>query len=96
MGKKKHLEITKPDIGVDVLEKETIEHQLIVHNDDVNTFSWVIESLIAICNHHPIQAEQCSIIIHNKGKATVKHGGFDQLKPMKEGLTDRGIQATIE
>lgn len=92
----KHQEVLQPEIGVDVLEEEQVEHQLIVHNDDVNTFDWVIQSLVEICDHSFIQAEQCSILIHNKGKATVKHGEYDTLKPMKEGLTDRGIQATIE
>ncbi len=81
---------------VSLLEQDVLENKLIVHNDDVNTFDWVIESLVEICQHDPIQAEQCSIIIHNKGKCAVKHGSRDRLQPMKEGLTDRGIQATIE
>lgn len=93
---KKIQEILQPEIGVDVLEEEQTENQLIVHNDEVNTFDWVIQSLIEICNHSLAQAEQCSIIIHNKGRASVKHGGFDTLKIMKDGLTERGIQATIE
>ena len=93
---KKHQEILQPDIGVDVLEEEQVENQLIVHNDDVNTFDWVIQSLVEICNHSFVQAEQCSVLIHNNGKATVKSGEYDTLKPMKDGLTDRGIQATIE
>lgn len=92
----KPFEIAKPDLDVDVLEEEKIENQLIVHNDDVNTFDWVIESLVDICQHTYIQAEQCSILIHNRGKCSVKHGEMDVLKPMKDGLTDRGIQATIE
>ena len=70
--------------------------QLIVWNDDVNTFDWVIESLMDICNHTPEQAEQCTILIHYKGKCAVKKGGFDALKPMCEALIDRGISATID
>lgn len=90
------LEIFQPD--VDVLEKplEQTEHKLIVHNDDVNTFDWVIESLVDICNHSMIQAEQCTLIVHYKGQCAVKNGEMDKLKPMKNGLLDRGIQATIE
>lgn len=90
------LEIFQPD--VDVLEEtlEKPEHRLIVHNDDVNTFDWVIQSLVEICNHSMIQAEQCTLIVHYKGQCAVKNGEMDKLKPMKNGLLDRGIQATIE
>jgi ATP-dependent Clp protease adaptor protein ClpS len=78
----------------DVLELEL--HNLIVWNDDVNTFDWVIESLVAICEHEPTQAEQCALIIHHKGKCGVKKGSFDELRPKAEALIDRGIQATID
>lgn len=84
------------DESVEVMTDRDNENQLIVHNDDVNTFDWVIKSLIEICKHEQTQAEQCTIIIHHKGKCSVKHGSKDFLKPMKEGLTDRGISATIE
>lgn len=91
---------TKPWIedeeDVALLEDTGDDSQLIVHNDDVNTFDWVIRSLIEICKHEPLQAEQCTYIIHFKGKCSVKHGADEYLKPMKDGLTDRGIQATIE
>ena len=69
---------------------------LVVWNDEVNTFEWVIESLIDICNHTPEQAEQCAIIIDSKGKYSVKEGSYDILKPMCDAITDRGINATIE
>jgi len=69
---------------------------LVVHNDDVNTFDWVIISLIEICSHTFEQAEQCAYIIHYSGKYAVKHGAHDILHPMKDALVDRGIQATIE
>lgn len=79
------------------LEEETKdENKLIVHNDDHNTFDWVIECLVQICQHTFEQAEQCSYFIHYKGKYAVKHGLFDKLKPMKEALTERGLSATIE
>ncbi len=83
------------DILVD--EKElTDSHILIVHNDDVNTFEWVIESLMKVCKHSPEQAEQCSLLIHFKGQYGVKHGPFNELKAMKDGLNDRQMSATIE
>ena len=72
------------------------QSQLVVYNDDVNTFDWVIQCFIEILKHSPEQAEQCSLIIHFKGKATVKTAPFKELKPLKEGLTDRGLSAVIE
>lgn len=69
---------------------------LIVWNDEVNTFDWVIESLIDVCEHSHEQAEQCAMLIHFKGKYTVKNGSFDTLRPQAEALLDRGIQATID
>lgn len=69
---------------------------LIVWNDDVNTFEWVIETLIEVCGHSQEQAEQCAIIIDSKGKYAVKEGSYEVLKPMCDAITDRGINATIE
>ncbi len=71
-------------------------HNLIVWNDDVNTFDWVIESLVDICGHSETQAEQCAMIIHFKGKYGVKKGTFDELRPQAEALIEREIQATID
>lgn len=70
--------------------------QLIVWNDEVNTFEWVITTLMEICGHSHEQAEQCAYIIHFKGKYAVKQGDFDQLKAMCEAITNRGINATVE
>ncbi|MDX1684908.1 MAG: ATP-dependent Clp protease adaptor ClpS [Saprospiraceae bacterium] len=70
--------------------------QLIVYNDDFNTFDWVIESFVEICRHTVEQAEQLSLIVHFKGKATVKTGPLGVVRPMKEALIDRGISAVIE
>lgn len=70
--------------------------RLVVHNDDVNTFDWVIESLIKICSHTMEQAEQCAYIIHYHGKYAVKQGVVRDLNPMRRGLIDRGINATLE
>jgi ATP-dependent Clp protease adaptor protein ClpS len=69
---------------------------LIVWNDEINTFEWVIETLVEVCNHSHEQAEQCAYIIHYQGKYAVKNGAYDDLKPMCDAITDRGIGATIE
>ena len=69
---------------------------LIVWNDDVNTFEWVIETLVDICGHSTHQAEQCAIIIDAKGKYAVKQGSYDILKPQCDAITERGINATVE
>jgi ATP-dependent Clp protease adaptor protein ClpS len=69
---------------------------LIVWNDEVNTFDWVIQALVEICGHSQEQAEQCAIIIDSKGKYAVKEGDYDTLKPMCDAITERGINATIE
>lgn len=81
---------------LDVLTKEDLGYQLIVWNDDVNTFDWVISALIEICRHNQEQAEQCALLIHTQGKYAVKHGSFEVLKPMCEAICDRSINATIE
>jgi ATP-dependent Clp protease adaptor protein ClpS len=70
--------------------------RLVVHNDEVNTFEDVIEALIDICNHTPDQAEQCTMIIHHKGKCSVKEGDEDILNDMRRKLVDIGIGATVE
>ncbi|MEZ4899855.1 MAG: ATP-dependent Clp protease adaptor ClpS [Saprospiraceae bacterium] len=70
--------------------------QLVVYNDDVNTFDWVIQCLMEICQHTAEQAEQLSMLIHFKGKATVKTDRFEILKPKKDALIDRGLSAVIE
>ena len=69
---------------------------LIVWNDEVNTFDWVIETLIEVCGHSTEQAEQCAIFIDAKGKYAVKQGEYDVLKPQCDAITERGIGATIE
>ncbi len=68
---------------------------LVVYNDDVNTFEHVTATLIKVCKHSPEQAEQCTLLIHFKGKCTVKMGSFDELRPMKEGICEAGIDAKI-
>ena len=69
---------------------------LVVWNDEVNTFEWVIETLIEVCGHTYEQAEQCSYFIHYRGKYAVKQGSYEELKPLCDAITDRGIGATVE
>ncbi len=71
-------------------------HFLILHNDEVNTFDFVIDSLIDICNHKTEQAEQCAYITHYKGKCDVKKGSFEILSPLKEKLVSKGLSVTID
>lgn len=78
-----------------LLEQEDVENQIILYNDDVNTFDHVIATLIYACKHTPEQAEQCSLIVHYKGKCTVKSGSFDDLKPQCSKLLEAGLSAEI-
>jgi ATP-dependent Clp protease adaptor protein ClpS len=78
------------------LEEILETSNLIVHNDEVNTFDWVIETLVSVCKHTFEQAEQCSMLVHYKGKAAVKNGSLEELKPFKDAICERGINATIE
>jgi ATP-dependent Clp protease adaptor protein ClpS len=82
----------------DVLLKELTQDaaRLVVFNDEVNTFDWVIESFVKVCRHSTTQAEQLSYIVHFNGKATVKTGDREELIPQKEALQERGISAVIE
>lgn len=80
---------------VAVLELEDEVYKLVLWNDDVNTFDYVIESLIEICGHTPEQAEQCTILVHYKGKCTVKTAALEVLKPMHEKLLSRSLTSEI-
>ncbi|MBO9204556.1 MULTISPECIES: ATP-dependent Clp protease adaptor ClpS [Niastella] len=80
----------------DVLTTLDEPYSLIVWNDEVNTFEWVIETLVEVCGHTTEQAEQCAYIIHFQGKYAVKQGSYDDLKPQCDAITDRGIGATLE
>ena len=80
---------------VDVLEKEVNQHEIVLHNDDVNTFDFVIDSLIDVCEHTLEQAEQCTILVHYKGKCTVKTGEYKDLKSRCTKLLTLGLSAEI-
>ena len=80
---------------VDVLEKEVNQHEIVLFNDDVNTFDHVIDSLIDVCEHTLEQAEQCSILVHYKGKCTVKTGEYKDLEPRCSKLLQLGLSAEL-
>ncbi len=81
----------------EVLSKEqvAINYEIVLFNDDVNTFDHVIETLIIVCEHTAEQAEQCAILVHYKGKCTVKTGSYDELKPRCTLLLEAGLNAEI-
>lgn len=87
----------KQEEQVDVMEavETTDVMDLVVFNDDVNTFDHVIATLIRVCKHTPEQAEQCTLLIHYTGKCAVKTGTFDFLRPFREGICEAGIDARI-
>lgn len=80
----------------EVLLEEGPVKELVLHNDDVNTFEHVIDCLVEICQHEPVQAEQCAHIVHYNGKCSVKRGTFDQLEPRCTALQQRGLSAEIQ
>jgi ATP-dependent Clp protease adaptor protein ClpS len=89
-------EYINPSGSEALLEDAEKPFQLVVWNDEVNTFEWVIETLVEVCNHSYEQAEQCAYIIHFRGKYAVKEGDYDTLKPLCDAITERGIGATVE
>nr|WP_295929894.1 ATP-dependent Clp protease adaptor ClpS [uncultured Dyadobacter sp.] len=85
------------DTELEILE-ETVDtdiKKLVIYNDDVNTFDWVIDTLVEVCGHSNEQAEQCTIIIHYKGKCSVKEGSFEELAGMRNEICRRGISAEV-
>jgi len=87
---KEKTKTNKNEKGINSFTKE-----LFLHNDDFNTFDYVIDTLIEVCHHEPLQAKQCSMIVHYKGKCVIKTGLFDELKPKHDELNRRGLTATI-
>ncbi len=88
---------TKEQISEEVLlDEETVkQNEIVLFNDEVNTFDHVIETLMAVCEHTPEQAEQCSLIVHYNGKCTVKTGEYKDLEPRCTGLLQAGLSAEI-
>jgi ATP-dependent Clp protease adaptor protein ClpS len=94
--KEKPLPETESDVLVETDEMEEEGRQIILYNDDFNTFEFVIESLIKVCKHDPVQAEQCTYLVHYKGKCSVKRGSYEELEPVCTALLERGLTAEIE
>lgn len=84
------------DLLVEMLYETGPLKEIVLHNDDVNTFDHVIECLVDICQHDALQAEQCAWIVHYNGKCSVKRGTFDHLEPLCTALCDNGLSANIE
>lgn len=91
-----------PETEVEVLEEIDLAvddiklYAIVIFNDDVNSFDHVIETLIELCDHSKEQAEQCTLIIHFKGKCAVKNGDLDDLTPIRNAICERGISAEIK
>jgi ATP-dependent Clp protease adaptor protein ClpS len=82
---------------VEVLDQviDVDQNDLMVFNDEINTFDFVIDTLMEVCGHTPEQAEQCTLLIHYKGKCSVKKGTFEELAPMRNDICRRGIDAKV-
>ncbi|KAA5535348.1 MAG: ATP-dependent Clp protease adaptor ClpS [Myroides sp.] len=89
---------TKEQILEEVKIEELLGNQntIVLFNDDVNTFDHVIETLVKVCNHEALQAEQCAMLVHYKGKCDVKSGEINDLVPMCSALLDAGLSAEIQ
>jgi len=88
---------TKEKVLEEVLTEEQVSNnnEIVLYNDDVNTFDHVIETLIRVCKHTAEQAEQCSLLVHYKGKCTVKTGEYKELRPQCSQLLEAGLSAEI-
>ncbi len=86
---------TKEEVLEEVKTTTQKENEIVLYNDDYNTFDHVIETLVYACEHTPVQAEQCAILVHYKGKCTVKTGSFEELKPRCSKLLEEGLSAEI-
>jgi ATP-dependent Clp protease adaptor protein ClpS len=87
---------TESDVLIETEEVEVGNKQIVLYNDDFNTFDFVIQSLVKVCKHETLQAEQCAYLVHYKGKCAVKKGSYEELEPMCTALLERGLTAEIE
>ena len=90
-----HFTDTEELLELDIITKEDELNMIVLYNDHVNTFEWVIECLVNYCDHDSLQAEQCAHIVHFKGKCAVKAGSFEKLKPICETLLEKGLSVEI-
>ena len=89
-------EVVKEEKELELLDAVDDGLKVVLYNDDVNTFDWVIVCLCELCQHDEIQAEQCAVLVHYKGKAVVKTGEEDKMKSICQALCDRGLSAVVE
>jgi ATP-dependent Clp protease adaptor protein ClpS len=89
-------EVTKKEEEVAVLDEVSESYQVLLYNDEVNTFDWVIECLVDICEHDELQAEQCALLVHFKGKAVVKKGELETMQSICQALCDCQLSAVVE
>ena len=89
-------EVVKEEKELELLDAVDDGLKVVLYNDDVNTFDWVIEFLCELCQHDEIQAEQCAVLVHYKGKAVVKTGEEDKMRSICQALCDRGLSAMVE
>lgn len=95
-NKEEHDLETESELLLEPDESEVGDRQIILFNDDVNSFDFVITCLIKVCKHDAIQAEQCTYLVHYKGKCSVKRGTYEELEPMCTALLERGLTAEIQ
>lgn len=94
--KPEEIRINKPEFEEFVDEGKAGGRYLILHNDDIHSFDYVINSLIEVCDLEATQAEQCTYLVHYKGKCDIKKGAYEDLQPLREGLLERELNATID
>ena len=87
---------TQTEVKVENEVQQGTDKQIILYNDDINSFEFVIESLIKVCKHDALQAEQCTFLVHFKGKCSVKKGAYEELEPICTALLERNLTAEIE
>jgi ATP-dependent Clp protease adaptor protein ClpS len=85
---------TQEDVAI--LEDLVSDYNIVLYNDDVNTFDHVINCLVRICDHEPMQAEQCAWIVHLNGRCAVKTGVYDELESLCHQLLDNGLSVKLE
>lgn len=81
--------------NVEKTPQEGKDYSLILHNDDIHDFMYVIDSLIEVCEHDSVQAEQCTYLVHYRGKCDVKTGKYNQLKEMYNMLLEKGLIVSL-
>ncbi len=88
--------LTETQVEVTTLEELISEYNIVLYNDEHNTFDHVINCLVRICDHEPLQAEQCAWIVHLNGKCAVKSGVYDELEPLCLQLLNKGLSVKVE